>query len=202
MRVPHRSIEDFLARRTGWLTRQIEAQARRTREPLPGYVTGEVVPFLGHSLPLVIREFASDRSASVRLVNGSLEVAIAPMPAVDERRSAVVAALERWYRAQAEADLQTRVALYQPLVKAAPASVLIRAQKHLWGSCSPGGVLRFNWRLVMAPPGVVDYVVVHELCHLRHPHHQTPFWDAVGTILPDYRARRAQLRREGDSYRL
>jgi len=201
MRVPQWSIEEFLARRSRWLTRQIEAQARRAGHQSLEHLTGDEVPFLGGRLTLVIRESAAATAGVVRPMVGALEVTLVPMPEPD-RRSAVVAALERWFRAEAEPDFLSRVALYAPQVEAAPASVLVRAQKHLWGSCSPSGVLRFNWRLIMAPPAIVDYVVVHELCHLRHPHHQKPFWDAVGAILPDYRARRAQLRRDGDGYRL
>ena len=108
--------------------------------------------------------------------------------------------LETWYRAEAVAHLRSRVGHFAPIVQSTPASVVVRSQKHLWGSCSSDGVLRFNWRLVMAPPPVIDYVVVHELCHIKHPHHQKPFWDAVAAVLPDYRSHRLQLRREGDAY--
>ena len=127
-------------------------------------------------------------------------MSLAP-PAADPTDE-VVAALERWYRAEARAVLERRVAHYGERMAATPFAVLVRSQKHLWGSCSSDGVLRFNWRLVMAPSKMVDYVVVHEFCHLRHPHHQKPFWDAVGAIIPDYRERRAALRKEGDNYRL
>lgn len=124
-------------------------------------------------------------------------------PADDEkRRLAVIEVLENWYRIQAEAHLTRRASDYAVVLDVSPAKVLVRSQKHLWGSCSSDGVLRFNWRLIMAPPHVVDYVVVHELCHLHHPHHQRPFWDTVATVLPDYGARRAELQRDGDRYRL
>ena len=199
MRVPLRSIEDFLARRSAWLSRQLGAHVARADRPRPQYVTGETVPFLGERLAIVIRE--SVAKTAVRPLLGALEVTIPP--GLDgQRESTVVAALEGWYRRQAEAELRNRVAAFAPVVEARQPEVLVRSQKHLWGSCSPGGVLRFNWRLIMAPPPVVDYVVVHELCHLRHPHHQKPFWEAVGAVLPDYRALRAQLRRDGDGYRL
>lgn len=200
MRVSRSSIEDLLARRSGWITRQVEVQKQRSAEPPREYATGDSVPFLGRALPLIIREAGAAR-ATVRPLIGALEITLGHASGPD-RRSAIMAALERWYRAEAEADFEGRVARYASLVEAAPPSVVVRAQKHLWGSCSPSGVLRFNWRLIMAPPALVDYVVVHELCHLRHPHHQKPFWDAVAAILPDYQARRAELRRDGDSYRL
>ena len=157
------------------------------------------MPFLGQRLHLLLRDSAG--RGSVRPLLGALEVAI-PTDLNGERRAAVVAVLERWYREQADAELRARVGRFAAAMALTPPGVLVRAQRHLWGSCSPRGVVRFNWRLIMAPGGIVDYVVVHELCHLRHPHHQKSFWDAVGAVLPDYRFRRAELRRDGDSYRL
>jgi predicted metal-dependent hydrolase len=201
MRVSLRSIEDFLLRRRGWLTRQLAAQALRADQSVRQYGSGEAVRFLGERLALLIRESTNGTMGHVRALIGAIEVSVGPATDAD-RRSAVIAALECWYRSEAEAELRRRVAHYTPLVHAPPVTIKIGSQKHLWGSCSPKGALRFNWRLIMAPPPVVDYVVVHELCHLRHPHHQKPFWDAVGAVLPDYRERRAQLRRDGDSYRL
>jgi predicted metal-dependent hydrolase len=75
--------------------------------------------------------------------------------------------------------------------------IRIGDQRTLWGSCSPNGTLSFNWRLVLAPPDVLDYVVVHELCHLRVPNHSRPFWDLVGERRPRWREQRAWLREHG-----
>jgi predicted metal-dependent hydrolase len=197
LRTPLYAIEDFLARRTGWLQRALEREALRSTTSPPTYTTGDPVLFLGARLRLIVRERAG-KPAVTRLL-GALEVTIPP---ADEQRSAVVAALERWYRAEAEADFRDRVGRYASAMDLPVPTVRVRSQKHLWGSCSAGGTLRFNWKLVMAPPTLIDYVVVHELGHLRHPHHQKPFWDAVGLVLPDYKERRAQLRRDGDTYRL
>ena len=76
-----------------------------------------------------------------------------------------------------------------------PAAVRVKEQKHLWGSCSAKGRVNLNWRLIFAPPAVFEYVVVHELCHLREAHHQAPFWRLVGEILPDFEQRRRWLKR-------
>ncbi len=199
-RVPLSSIEEFLTRRRGWLTRQLDAQALRSSRPARQFCSGEHIPYLGQPLALVVRESSAAASAARTLV-GAVEVTVKPADDA-QRRIAVVEVLEHWYRVQAEAHLTRRAADYGAVLDLSPTRVFIRSQKHLWGSCSSNGVLRFNWRLVMAPPTLVDYVVVHELCHLRHPHHQRPFWEAVGAVLPDYRASRAELRRDGDSYRL
>ncbi len=77
------------------------------------------------------------------------------------------------------------------------ASIQIRDQRTRWGSCSPSGTLTFNWRLVLAPHAVLDYVVVHELCHLREANHGAGFWRLVEQARPDYKVPRAWLRRHG-----
>jgi predicted metal-dependent hydrolase len=75
--------------------------------------------------------------------------------------------------------------------------IRIGGQRTLWGSCSPRGTLSFNWRLVLAPPEVLDYVVVHELCHLRVPNHSPRFWELVGRHRPRWREQREWLRDHG-----
>ncbi len=72
-------------------------------------------------------------------------------------------------------------------------TVLVREQELRWGSCSPTGVVRFNWRVIQAPTRLVEYVVAHEVLHLRHPDHTKAFWAALGSVLPDAEQRRAAL---------
>jgi predicted metal-dependent hydrolase len=78
------------------------------------------------------------------------------------------------------------------------ARIQIRDQRTRWGSCSPRGTLSFNWRLVLAPLDVLEYVVVHELCHLREPNHSARFWDLVASRRPGWREQRAWLREHGE----
>jgi predicted metal-dependent hydrolase len=78
-----------------------------------------------------------------------------------------------------------------------PRAIRIKAQKRLWGSCSSRGVVNLNWRLILAPEAVFEYVVVHELCHLRIRNHQRAFWQLVGEILPDFATHRRWLRDHG-----
>jgi predicted metal-dependent hydrolase len=80
-----------------------------------------------------------------------------------------------------------------------PASVLVREAPKRWGSCDARGNLRLNWRVVQATPRLIDYVVTHELVHLRHQHHTAAFWATLGRVMPDYEQRRADLRRAGAS---
>jgi predicted metal-dependent hydrolase len=83
---------------------------------------------------------------------------------------------------------------FAPLLNVHPKKIAIANQKRRWGSCSARGDLRFNWRLAMMPAPIANYVVVHELAHMRVPNHSAKFWTTVQSILPDYKARRAWLR--------
>lgn len=104
--------------------------------------------------------------------------------------------LAHWYKNAARQYLAGRVAYYQPLLGewATVNRIAVKEQKSCWGSCSTRHNLNFNWHLMELSAEVVDYVVVHELCHLLHMDHSPAFWAQVERILPDYRERRAALK--------
>src|SRR5699024_5800432 len=93
--------------------------------------------------------------------------------------------------------LQERVTYYQSLLNVHPTSVHLRTQHKRWGTCTPGGDIYINWRLVMAPMKVLDYVIVHELAHLVVQDHSAEFWKIVKSVLPDYDLRKEWLRING-----
>lgn len=111
-------------------------------------------------------------------------------------------ALEERYRKAAKEYFPARVAYYEKLLGVTHTSITIRDQKTRWGSCSARGGLNFNWRLMLAPPRILDYVVVHELCHRKEMNHSKAFWNAVEMILPDYKELRAWLRENGSQLTL
>ena len=90
-----------------------------------------------------------------------------------------------------------RVAYFAPKAGVAPAALEVRELGHRWASCAPGGRLAFHWKCMMAPPRVIDYIVVHELCHIHHLDHSEAFWNEVDKVLPDYRDRKQWLRLHG-----
>ena len=106
-------------------------------------------------------------------------------------------ALEKRYLEAAREYFPRRAAYSQPFTGGVYHRITIRDQKTLWGSCSAKGTLSFNWRLMLAPPAVLDYVVVHELCHLTHMDHSPAFWQAVAAVCPDYRIHRKWLKEHG-----
>ncbi|MGC2434461.1 MAG: SprT family zinc-dependent metalloprotease [Desulfobaccales bacterium] len=109
-------------------------------------------------------------------------------------------ALKDWLSRQAAAHVQERLAFYAPALGVRARPLELSQWKRRWGECHPDGRLRFNWRLIMLPPEVIDYVVVHELAHLKVPGHNPRFWGQVEMILPDYRERRRWLNRYGTPF--
>ena len=117
-----------------------------------------------------------------------------PLTVAELRR---LQALENRYRNAAREVFTNRVAYYHRFTGGHYTSITIRDQKTRWGSCSQTGNLNFNFRLILAPLEVLDYVVVHELCHRRQMNHSTQFWQEVAQVLPDYRKRKAWLTENG-----
>ncbi|MGN1148530.1 MAG: M48 family metallopeptidase [Lachnospiraceae bacterium] len=103
---------------------------------------------------------------------------------------------KRFYNA-ARSYFPRRCAELQKLTGGHYTKITIRNQKTRWGSCSQTGTLSFNYRLMMAPPAVIDYVIVHELCHLTHMNHSKAFWNKVANVMPDYKIRKQWLKEHG-----
>jgi predicted metal-dependent hydrolase len=110
--------------------------------------------------------------------------------------------LVAWYVESLLALLQDRVSHFAAAMGLSPGPVELKQWKRRWGECHPDGSLKFNWRLIMCPPEVIDYVVVHELAHLKVPGHNPRFWGVVEKVLPDYASRRQWLNRAGTPFLL
>lgn len=119
------------------------------------------------------------------------------LPQINQAEEKRLSTLENRYRKAAKDYFTARVVYYHALTGGVYTSITIRDQKSRWGSCSSRGTLSFNYRLMFAPPRVLDYVVVHELCHLTHMDHSKNFWNMVEQIMPDYRTYKQWLRDHG-----
>lgn len=117
----------------------------------------------------------------------------------DQRREL---AIERWYRRQAKAEVSKRLLPALAALGVEAGSISIRDQRTRWGSCSSSGALSFNWRLLLGPPQLLDYVVWHEACHLVVLDHSPRFWTLLEQHRPDYREPREWLRRNGSALNL
>ncbi len=196
-------VESIVRRRAPWIVRRLAAVENGDgAAPRREWVTGETVLYLGRQYRLRFVDGDGLIPSAVRLTGRWLEVRLAEPGKETAEKQHVIQAVEQWYRKRAESKLRQRVDLYAPRLGVRPKEVLVRSQTKRWASCSPDGTLRFNWRIVMAPLSLVDYVVVHELCHLRYPSHDKRFWLLLATVIPDCEERRNALRQNGVQYSL
>lgn len=153
------------------------------------YLQRVCFPYLGREYELDIRRYLSYKKPGVKPEGNRLVVLTA---SIEEQ--VIEAALKQWYSQQAGRIIRERVEYYQKILQEPISCIRIKDVKSRWGSCSSKRNLNFNWRLVMAPPEVLDYVVVHELCHLKEMNHSKAFWALVESILPDYKRQREWLK--------
>lgn len=153
------------------------------------YENGAVLPYLGRSFTLEIRRYPSYRKPGVMAEGDKLVVLTART-----ENTLIERAVREWYISRAAAVIPERVRFYQDQVKERIGRICIKDVRSRWGSCSSKRNLNFNWRLILTPMEVLDYVVVHELCHLKEMNHSRDFWALVEGILPDYEKRRKWLR--------
>ncbi|MGI9508270.1 MAG: M48 family metallopeptidase [Geminicoccaceae bacterium] len=196
-RVAPHEVKSFVDSHRGW----IHDKVKQYQDLLGGHAGAErledgvSIPFRGEPTPLAV--VLADR-VHPRLVEGDgfrLELP-QDLPADDHER-AIEGALTRHLKRQARSDAEMAIERFGPQHGLTPTALRIKDQKRLWGSCTHAGVINLNWRLILAPVPVFDYVVVHELCHLRHRHHQPPFWRAVGEVMPDFEQHRHWLKTNG-----
>jgi predicted metal-dependent hydrolase len=183
--LPRRASEREAAAAISELTPWIERRWRevgRTRALLAA--RGDTVPYLGSALSLVTDP------GRVRVHRRGEELLV---PDGDDRTPA----LERWYRRAARAEVGERLDRACAAVGSRYTKLTIRSQRTRWASCSRSGAMSFNWRLLLAPEPVLDYVVWHEVCHLEVMDHSPRFWSLLASRCPDYRAHSAWLRRNG-----
>jgi predicted metal-dependent hydrolase len=187
-------IRQIVLRRAGWIVLRAAEQVLQPRRKQ--FVSGESLPYLGREARLTV-EHKSSRRVTVMFEHWGFRIVVPTGLDGEARRAAIEAAFLDWYRAQALRRIAVRTEHWARVAGWRPTDMLIRDQRQRWGSCSPDGTLRFNWRIVMAPPSLIDYVVLHELVHLRIRKHTAAFWAEVGRLMPDYGIRRMQLREIG-----
>jgi predicted metal-dependent hydrolase len=186
-RAPLSAILAFAREKSDWISAKQEAARLRMREAASrAFVEGEKVPFLGAEHPL---KFHSG-PGGLLFLDGAFHLKEGDRPRAREL-------FQAWYKAQARSILEARVARFAAVLNLRYQRVRLTAARSRWGSCSSRGSLSFSWRLILAPPEILDYVVIHELIHLRVKNHSKAFWDQVRVLAPDCRESRRWLRTHG-----
>ena len=196
-----RAIQGFVDKHLGWIEKK---QAER-REAWGRLEPGKVY-YRGQALSL---ELAGSPAQGIRLADGALQVNIVPPFFKGGLGEICLEAsqdpwplLLDWYRRQAAALITAGVQHFAARMGLSPPPLELRSWRRRWGECHPDGHLRFNWRLVLLPPEILDYLVVHELAHLIVPGHPPRFWQEVEKYLEDYAQRRHWLKVYGSPFLL
>lgn len=156
------------------------------------YKNGEGFLYLGRAYRLLL---VSDQEEPLLLKNGRFQLR-RDLVESGEIASAK-AAFQAYYIQKGSERIGERVAYYAPKAGVTPVSIDVRELGHRWASCSAKGRLAFHWKCMMAPQTIIDYIVVHELCHLHHRDHNQAFWNEVDKVMPGYRERKEWLRKHG-----
>ena len=210
---PRKELSDLVRKRAAWILRHatediLDPTQRR-------FTDGETLFYLGKEIPITctasedteveidlgngrLLRLTAQAEVSVQLADGSFRITVPADIAEEEGIATRKKAVENWYRKEAARLLPEFVGRWQSKVSSkAPTKVLIRSQRRRWGSCSSDGSIRLNWRIIMAEPALIDYIVVHELAHLSVMDHSPRYWKQVERALPDYRDRRKRLNEVG-----
>lgn len=155
-------------------------------------VSGESYMYLGRNYSLDIVFDESIKYIEVKLFRGKFVVRT-----YSKDEEVIRKALEGWYREKTLEKVKERVKYYEGYFKEKVSDIKVKEQKKRWASCTASNNLLFNWRCVMAKSSVLDYIVVHELCHMEYKDHSKVFWDRVSSLMPDYEVRRQWLKENG-----
>ena len=194
LRVPYlasrEQIQKFVTEKTPWIVKTMDRMAAMRPRPdtnsfrhLGAEIGIEIVP-----TPLLKKGGFCTRQDENLLVQIPALIADDQQPAYARRL------VNAWRQTEALSFLKARTDFYAAQTNIQYKTLKIAAQKTRWGSCDLNGVLRLNWHVMQCPVDIIDYLIVHELCHIPHPNHSPSFWRAVEKIIPDYKARRAILK--------
>ena len=183
-------IEQIVRDKTPWIRDKLRRQALLKPKKVKEYVSGEAFLYLGKNYRLKVMMGSSE---VVKLTLGKLVVGA---------DADIKAELTSWYMQHAEKRLNEKVERFAKVIGVEPKSVKVKTYKSRWGSCSSLDDISFHWAIIMAPHFIVDYVVVHELCHMLHHNHSPAFWQQVEKVLPNYRDCRDWLKTNGQELKV
>lgn len=190
------STEDIMEKvksRAGWIvSKQYESKFINDTKIKREAVSGESYMYLGRNYSLDIRVDENIDNISVKLFQGKFVV-----NTYIKDEDLIKKAMENWYREKTLAKVKERVSYYSSYFNNEVTTVKVKEQKKRWASCTSKNELLFNWRCVMAPVFVLDYIVVHEMCHMEYKNHSKDFWNRVYAVMPDYEVRKSWLKNNG-----
>jgi len=191
--VPTTLARNFVDEKSGWIKQKLAQQAKRVTETKT-FTDGDTFYYLGQSYTLSL--INENRAVSVNKTNADIQV-LGRLKRLST--TAIRAAIINWYKLQADNYLSSRTKQLSEKIGLSPTSITVKTYKARWGSCSINAEIQFNWKLMLAPPAIIDYVIIHELCHIKQHNHSPAFWRLVERYYPDFKAARLWLKKHGHS---
>jgi len=201
--VSERKIKNFVEAQQDWIKAAILRVTEKTHA-VPSlapqhYVDGVSIPFQGQQLPLRIKP-SSAKTVRLNLEQEAGFIVSMPVGIEPHQSSELIRQLlTRWMKNQTRHHAGVLIDKHAPRHSLYPRSLKIKTQKSRWGSCGPNNDINLNWLLMLAPPIIMEYVIIHELCHIRHKNHSRDFWQLVAEYMPDYLQHRQWLKQHGAS---
>ncbi|WP_280770076.1 M48 family metallopeptidase [Salipaludibacillus daqingensis] len=191
-------LQKLLHKKAPWILTKWKAFNEIIDKPAPKeFVSGEKFTYLGRNYRLKVHKKEEINNVRLAFNRGKFISEVPAHFSEEEKNEEFSTAFKKWYNTQGEKKLNERLAIYTEKMNIVPEKVKLKEQKMRWGTCTPNGSLYLNWRIIMAPIPIVDYLLVHELAHLKHPNHSKEFWRLVRSIIPDYEQRKEWLRVNG-----
>lgn len=189
MTLSDRRVKDLVTKRTSWIKSKLQEQSNRPVLAPREYISGETLTYLGknYRLNVLIGE-----QPLVKLRGGYVEVTISDTD--EDPKTTVHSLLQDWYRSHAQKRLEEKTSHLAEIIGVNPSSVTVKNYKSRWGSCSTKGDISYNWKIIMAPQSIVDYVIIHELCHILEHNHSSKYWKHVERHVPNWRQYREWLK--------
>lgn len=186
-RISLSTLEEMLMTKIDWIVKKLHAQQANQMEDMQ-WQDGAELLLLGNAITLTVR--LNKVSRAVNYQPGLLEVALPNT----ENQAAIAKKVLQWYKKEALNDFGRRLALLSAKLGVTPPTLFLSSARSRWGSCNSKQEIRLNWRLLQAPPHIINYVVAHELAHLKEMNHSAKFWAIVEHIYPSYKTAEKELK--------
>jgi len=195
---PQEKIVSVVYQKAKWIRAQL-AHFNEMNDSMHhrSFLAGEKLPYLGRQYRLKIEKGESILSPSFKFQQGTFIGQLPADIAMENHRDILLPLYEQWIKTTGEVFIKLRMQRFTVKLQEEPVAVKIKEQQQRWGSCTPNRQVLLNWRILLAPVSVVDYVLAHELVHLKHMNHSKEFWDTLGMLMSNYEEKKEWLRMNG-----
>lgn len=193
--VTNEFLHDLVVSKSKWILNKLnEFKNKESENPPILLVDGDKIPYLGNYYTLSVYKEKSIIKCSLLFKEDKFIAKVPYNMSSNDHYIKLRELLVNWYLTEGGKLIKERISIYSKKLNLYPESITLKEQKTSWGTCSSKGNIYINWKIILAPLDIIDYVLVHELCHLKHMNHSKEYWSLVSTIFPNYKDKRNYLK--------